>query len=536
MVFTLEVTPEVADAMARVLWASARVPVDEVAAVADTVLASRSASRLAQAPAGLPVSYAPSDPSRILASVAASLGLAAPAVASNATAATVVLPAAPPPAQPAQPAPCSSPSEACGVSVEPLRPLFGLGSRQAPVGEDLSDALTLSNASGERVAWRIDVPQPTHKMAVAAAPLEGSLGPGKSARVELTLRVHCTTKAAASLAVHVSGRGGRAGAVCPAVVVVAVESQLTTRLDRDELPLVHPAIGDGSFGVVYRSEYRGLPVAVKVLKNQKHMSPQALEDFKAEVRVMEKLRHPSIVNFIGAVHEPGCLALVTEFCPYGSVPAVLDRHPVSYALKLRILLDCSRGMDFLHRSGIMHRDLKPDNLLVASLEPLSSGVCRIADFGTTRDINRMAQDLQATKGVGTPMYMAPELLSGEPYAQPADVYSFALVMYYVAAEAPPMFDDPALVCNAWQYAAAVRAGRRPTLSSAWAADYVALMTRCWVEDAASRPCLRSAAALRMEKERARVRTRMSLFRGVVFADACCWLHSALRSAGDQAAL
>eukprot|EP00727_Mastigamoeba_balamuthi_P012469 m51a1_g7845 putative protein serine threonine (881) ;mRNA; r:211297-217477 len=251
---------------------------------------------------------------------------------------------------------------------------------------------------------------------------------------------------------------------------------------------------------------------------------------------MEKLRHPSIVNFIGAVHEPGCLALVTEFCPYGSVPAVLDRHPVSYALKLRILLDCSRGMDFLHRSGIMHRDLKPDNLLVASLEPLSSGVCRIADFGTTRDINRMAQDLQATKGVGTPMYMAPELLSGEPYAQPADVYSFALVMYYVAAEAPPMFDDPALVCNAWQYAAAVRAGRRPTLSSAWAADYVALMTRCWVEDAASRPCLRSAAALRMEKERARVRTRMSLFRGVVFADACCWLHSALRSAGDQAAL
>jgi len=205
------------------------------------------------------------------------------------------------------------------------------------------------------------------------------------------------------------------------------------------------------------------------------------------VEMMEKLRHPCIINFIGAVHTPGHMAIVTEFCPFGNLNGAMKKHKFSFALKLKALLDSARGMDFLHRSSILHRDLKPDNILMTSLEVRAGVVCKISDFGTTRDINRFSDEMQCTKGVGTPVFMAPEILQGKTsYERSADVYSFALMMASLAEEKMPFEGDPEIK-SSWQFASLVIAGKRPNIKVAVPEDFTQLMTRCWSAIPAERP-------------------------------------------------
>jgi serine/threonine protein kinase len=137
-------------------------------------------------------------------------------------------------------------------------------------------------------------------------------------------------------------------------------------------------------------------------------------------------------------------------------------------------------MDFLHRSNILHRDLKPDNILMVSLEVRSSVICKISDFGTTRDINRFASEMHFTKGVGTPIFMAPEMLKGtSSYEKSADVYSFALMMVNLANDKIPFEDDPHIK-SSWQFATLViEQNKRPQILVPLPDDFAALMKQCW---------------------------------------------------------
>lgn len=239
--------------------------------------------------------------------------------------------------------------------------------------------------------------------------------------VEIKITILCTTQLRLELPFVVwkgDPKDSEKGKRLCAMLSADIQSQLTTKLDSDELTLYSPAIGDGSFGTVFRGEFRGLEVAIKVLKFQQALTHDMLDGFKSEVEIMEKLRHPCIINFIGAVHALGHMAIVTEFCTFGNLGSAIKHNKFSYGLKLKALLDSARGMDFLHRSNILHRDLKvlhppfllqsrlltlsaqPDNILMVSLEVRSSVVCKISDFGTTRDINRFASEMHFTKGVG----------------------------------------------------------------------------------------------------------------------------------------
>ncbi|EAL46614.1 protein tyrosine kinase domain-containing protein [Entamoeba histolytica] len=206
-----------------------------------------------------------------------------------------------------------------------------------------------------------------------------------------------------------------------------VESALSTKLDYEEIHLQHPPIGGGTFGIVYRAEWRGVDVAVKVMKTDLVGLGELLPNFMQEAEMMERIRCPYIVNFIGSVVTADTLCLVTEFCPLGSLRKFMKTNPMSDLLKVRFCQDIARGMEYLHQNDILHRDLKTDNVLVYSKNPHDPITAKVTDFGTSRSFIESSNTI-ALQNIGTPVYMAPEISRKDQMTLKSDVYSFAICM------------------------------------------------------------------------------------------------------------
>jgi len=385
-------------------------------------------------------------------------------------------------------------STTASITVTPCEKLsFGLQSRQASLETDLLQTVTLENKSPKQMCFRFLLKNTEHpKYSIYAEPENGKLKPGQKMEVVLKLVIHCTTNLRLSLPM-VMWKGHmkeyETAATETLNITAGVQSKLSTKLDSEEVEIFRPPIGSGAFGTVYRGKYRGFEVAVKVLKDQANCTPELIEAFECEVEMAEALRHTSIVNFVGAVHFKNQLAIVTEFCPFGDLNSALKKYPFPYPLKLKALLDASRAMDYLHQSGMIHRDLKTENLLVVSLEAMSQTVCKLSDFGTARGLNSFAQakTMMLTKGVGTPIFMAPEILAGsQNYAEAADVYSFGVMMCHVANNELPYTRDRRFD-SSYQFVQKVIGGMRPELKVEVPADYQKLMTSCWDQNPDSRP-------------------------------------------------
>lgn len=187
-------------------------------------------------------------------------------------------------------------------------------------------------------------------------------------------------------------------------------------------------IGQGSSGTVYHGLWYGSDVAVKVFTEQEY-SPALLDDFRKEVALMKRLRHPNIVLYMGAVASRTNLSIITEFLPRGSLFRLLRRNSPGMDLRRcsRMALDVARGMNYLHHCSppIVHRDLKSSNLLVDK-----NWNVKVADFGLSRI--KHATFLTAKSGKGTPQWMAPEVLQSEPSDEKADVYSFGVILWELA--------------------------------------------------------------------------------------------------------
>ncbi|VFQ69383.1 unnamed protein product [Cuscuta campestris] len=192
-------------------------------------------------------------------------------------------------------------------------------------------------------------------------------------------------------------------------------------------------IGQGSFGTVHRGIWNGSDVAVKVYRGQE-FSEGTLLDYKKEIDLMKRLRHPNVLLFMGAVSSQEKLAIITEFLPRGSLFKTLHKNSqhLDIRRRLRMALDVARGMNYLHTRNppIVHRDLKSSNLLVDK-----SWTVKVGDFGLSKLKN--ATLLSARSGRGTPHWMAPEVLRNEHSTEKCDVFSFSVVLWELMTESIP---------------------------------------------------------------------------------------------------
>lgn len=270
------------------------------------------------------------------------------------------------------------------------------------------------------------------------------------------------------------------------------ELDITTKceLDRVEIPTdgtdvweINPRhlkfehkVASGSYGDLYKGTYCSQEVAIKVLKTER-VNTDMQSEFAQEVYIMRKVRHKNVVQFIGACTKPPSLCIVTEFMSGGSVYDYLHKQKGTFRLPslLKVAIDVSKGMNYLHQNNIIHRDLKAANLLMDENE-----VVKVADFGVARV---KAQSGVMTAETGTYRWMAPEVIEHKPYDHKADVFSFGIVLWeLLTGKLPYEFLTPLQAA-----VGVVQKGLRPTIPKHTNPKLAELLEKCWQQDPTCRP-------------------------------------------------
>jgi len=191
-------------------------------------------------------------------------------------------------------------------------------------------------------------------------------------------------------------------------------------------------IGKGSYATVWkgRVEGRNELVAVKVISRQTVTETAQL---RQEVEVLRRISHTNIVRFRDLKKSAAHFYLVLEYCAGGDLSQFLRSHGhVAEEQARRFLTQIAAGLRVLHRENVLHRDLKPQNILLS--DDCEDPVLKIADFGFARALQ--PQDMAATV-CGSPLYMAPEILRHEPYDAKADLWSVGAILFELLTGGPP---------------------------------------------------------------------------------------------------
>ncbi|XP_057988493.1 serine/threonine/tyrosine-protein kinase HT1-like isoform X2 [Hevea brasiliensis] len=194
----------------------------------------------------------------------------------------------------------------------------------------------------------------------------------------------------------------------------------------------------GRHSRIYRGIYKQRDVAIKIIsqpEEDEDLAATLERQFSSEVALLFRLSHPNIVTFVAACKKPPVFCIITEYLAGGSLRKYLHQqepHSVPLNLVLKLGLDIARGMQYLHSQGVLHRDLKSENLL------LGEDMCvKVADFG----ISCLESQCGSAKGfMGTYRWMAPEMIKEKHHTKKVDVYSFGIVLWELLTALTP-FDN-----------------------------------------------------------------------------------------------
>jgi len=191
---------------------------------------------------------------------------------------------------------------------------------------------------------------------------------------------------------------------------------------------IKSVLGVGGMGMVYKAADRelGETVAVKTLKPELlQQDPTALDRFKSEIKLARRIAHRNVVRTYDLGENGGIYFITMEFVEGKSLKElIVSRGRLPVAVTLPIAKQLCRALEVAHEEGVIHRDIKPQNMVV---QP--DGVLKVMDFGIARLAQRTSGHTQAGMIVGTPEYMAPEQLFGEEIDVRADLYAAGVVIY-----------------------------------------------------------------------------------------------------------
>ncbi|XP_050291316.1 serine/threonine-protein kinase TIO isoform X3 [Quercus robur] len=194
-------------------------------------------------------------------------------------------------------------------------------------------------------------------------------------------------------------------------------------------------VGEGSFGKVYkgRRKFTGQTVAMKfIMKHGK--SEKDIQNLRQEIEILRKLKHENIIEMLDSFESEQEFCVVTEFAQGELFEILEDDKCLPEEQVQAIAKQLVRALHYLHSNRIIHRDMKPQNILIGA-----GSVVKLCDFGFARAMSTNTVVLRSIKG--TPLYMAPELVREQPYNHTADLWSLGVILYELFVGQPPFYTN-----------------------------------------------------------------------------------------------
>jgi serine/threonine protein kinase len=230
-------------------------------------------------------------------------------------------------------------------------------------------------------------------------------------------------------------------------------------------------LGRGNTGVVYLADDEALlrPTAVKVLTwSPAEHDPEAW--FLAEARNVARLNHPSVIQIYSVARHDAYCYIAMEYVEGASAEVMVTRNgPFSAERATAVILQLAAALELAHASGIIHRDVKPGNILINQRD----GTAKLGDFGMAVSGLRAAQ---TTVRAGTPHYFAPEIWRGEPASMATDLYALGATYYYLLTGRPPL--DGATIAGLSDAAQRQEVVAPPELPAGVAGSCMRVVRRC----------------------------------------------------------
>ncbi|GLT75347.1 hypothetical protein SLA2020_470780 [Shorea laevis] len=194
-------------------------------------------------------------------------------------------------------------------------------------------------------------------------------------------------------------------------------------------------VGEGSFGKVYkgRRKFSGQTVAMKFIMKQ-GKSEKDIHNLRQEIEILRKLKHENIIEMLDSFESPQEFCVVTEFAQGELFEILEDDKCLPEEQVQAIAKQLVRALHYLHSNRIIHRDMKPQNILIGA-----GCVVKLCDFGFARAMSTNTIVLRSIKG--TPLYMAPELVREQPYNHTADLWSLGVILYELFVGQPPFYTN-----------------------------------------------------------------------------------------------
>ena len=192
-------------------------------------------------------------------------------------------------------------------------------------------------------------------------------------------------------------------------------------------------VGEGSFGKVYRGRrlYSGQIVAMKFIQKPGR-SAKDLRSLRQEIEILMKLRHENIIMMLDWFETKTEICVITEFAQGDLFEIVEEDARLPEAVVQNIAKQLVRALHYLHSNRIIHRDMKPQNILLSE-----GGAVKLCDFGFARAMSSNTVVLTSIKG--TPLYMAPELVQELPYTHTVDLWSLGVILFELFVGQPPFY-------------------------------------------------------------------------------------------------